>query len=140
MRLTQEELDRILAKRGLIDLDNRMIEVKPVKKTGRQRPHHEPGRMNKTEAAYSRHLEARKHLGEIIRWRFEPIKFRLADKTFYTPDFMVTCVDHIEIHEVKGFMEEDANVKIKVAAELNPEFLFIVVKKEKDNFTFREVL
>lgn len=47
------------------------------------------GQMNKTESAYSQHLEMRKHAGEIAWYRFEGIKLRLADNTFYTPDFAV---------------------------------------------------
>ncbi|EGX16832.1 gp8 domain protein [Escherichia coli STEC_S1191] len=45
--------------------------------------------MNKTESAYCQHLEQRKRAGEIAWYRFEGIKLRLADNTFYTPDFAV---------------------------------------------------
>lgn len=86
------------------------------------------GAMNKTEAAYAQALQTRKHAGEIAWYRFEGIKFRLADNTFYTPDFAVMLADGaMECHEVKGFMQEDANVKIKVAADMYP-FRFIVVR------------
>src|ERR1700761_467331 len=47
------------------------------------------GTMNQTEARYAAHLDARKALGEIAWYRFEGIKFRLAESTFYTPDFAV---------------------------------------------------
>lgn len=40
----------------------------------------------------------------------------MADKTFYSPDFIVPALDCIEVHEVKGHWEDDARVKIKVAA------------------------
>jgi len=90
--------------------------------------------MNKTEAAYANVLELRKKAGEVKRWAFEPMKFRLADKTYYTPDFMVTFEDHLEFHEVKGFWEDDARVKIKVVAEMFPEFLFIAVKKDNGEY------
>lgn len=43
------------------------------------------GQMNKTESAYCQHLEQRKRAGEIAWYRFEGIKLRLADNTFYTP-------------------------------------------------------
>lgn len=89
------------------------------------------GEMNKTEAAYAEHLEQQKRRGEILWFKFEALKFRLAVKTFYTPDFMVlTQHSFIELHEVKGFMQEDANVKIKVAASIYP-FKFILVRKRK---------
>lgn len=86
------------------------------------------GQMNKTEAAYAQHLENLKHAGEIAWYRFEGLKLRLADNTFYTPDFAVMLTDRqIEVHEVKGFWADDARVKIKVAADQYP-FRFIAVK------------
>ena len=86
------------------------------------------GSMNKTEAAYDAHLAALQHAGQ-IKWRkFEGLKLRLADSTFYTPDFAVMAADGvIECHEVKGFWQDDARAKIKVAADLYP-FRFIAVK------------
>jgi len=89
-----------------------------------------PGEMNKTEAAYESHLSALQFAGEISWYKFEGLKFRLADNTFYTPDFAVMRSDGvIELHEVKGFFTDDARVKIKVAASLYP-FAFIVVYKD----------
>lgn len=86
------------------------------------------GQMNKTEASYATHLESMKQSGMILWYKFEGIKFRLADNTFYTPDFIVMTYDKlIEAHEVKGariIFQDDAKVKIKVAAELYP-FVFI---------------
>lgn len=101
------------------------------------------GAMNKTEAAYAGHLDALKFNGKIQWYRFEGMKLRLADNTFYTPDFAVMAADgQIELHEVKGFMQEDANVKIKVAAEMYP-FRFVIVrtkpKKEGGGWKFQEV-
>ena len=56
------------------------------------------------------------------------VKLRLADKTFYTPDFAVMAGDgFMEMHEVKGFWTDDARVKIKVAADQYP-FRFIAFK------------
>ena len=84
--------------------------------------------MNKTEDAYAQTLELRKRAGEIAWYRFEGLKLRLADKTFYTPDFAVMLADgQIECHEVKGYWLEDARAKIKVAAEMYP-FRFIAAK------------
>ena len=92
------------------------------------------GEMNKTEAAYGQHLELRKRAGEVLWYRFEGIKLRLADNTFYTPDYAVMLVSgEVELHEVKGFWLDDARVKIKVAAEMYPfKFLAIKAKSKKD--------
>lgn len=89
------------------------------------------GQMNKTEARYAAHLALLQHAGEVLWWRFEGIKLRLADNTFYTPDFAVLASDAVmEIHEVKGFWEDDARVKIKVAADQYP-FRFKAFKAEQ---------
>jgi hypothetical protein len=104
---------------------------------------HVAGRMNKTEKAYSQQLDARmptdQSPGEVAGWMFEPLKLRLADDTWYTPDFLVLMTDGtIEIHEVKAcadngkvLVEDDAQVKIKVAAEDYPFFTFRRVAKWK---------
>lgn len=80
-----------------------------------------PGQMNKGEAAYAAHLEAQKIAGHVLWYRFEGVKLRLADNTFYTPDFAVLTSDCVmECHEVKGFWQDDARAKIKIAADLYP--------------------
>lgn len=104
----------------------------------RPRTRRVPGTMNKTESLYAARLTVEKHQGSIVDYRFEPIKFKLADRTFYTPDFMVVKDDQIEFHEVKGFWEEDARVKIKVAAEMYPEFLFVAVMWKKKEWTIEK--
>lgn len=92
-----------------------------------------PGTMNKTESLYAQRLEDERHVGTIYSWQFEAVKLRLADKTFYTPDFMVHVAEtnQIELHEVKGFWEDDARVKIKVAASRFPLFRFLAVTHRK---------
>lgn len=107
---------------------------------GRQRPRprtrREPGSMNKTELAYLDVLRLKQASGEIVDARFEAVKLRLAHNTFYTPDFLVVTTDALEFHEVKGFWEDDARVKIKVAAQMFPEFLFVAVKKVKGGWEY----
>lgn len=91
------------------------------------------GAMNKTEAAYAAHLELLRTVGDVVWFRFEGLKFRLADNTFYTPDFAVMRADGaIEAHEVKGYWQDDARVKIKVAADLYPvRFIAVTAKAKK---------
>ena len=104
---------------------------------------HKPGQMNRGEAAYAAHLAEGKRVNAIADYRFEAVKLRLADNTFYTPDFYVILPDGtIEMHEVKPtyrpkredgtrvdkpFCFEDAKLKIKVAAEKFQEFVFAIV-------------
>lgn len=79
------------------------------------------GQMNKTEAAYSASLDLMKYHGDVLWFRFEGVKLRLADNTFYTPDFAVMAKDGVlEMHEVKGHWQDDARAKIKIAADAYP--------------------
>lgn len=92
------------------------------------------GAMNKTEQAYGAHLELLRQSGYVAWFKFEGVKLRLADNTFYSPDFAVMLTDgQMQMHEVKGFWQDDARVKIKVAADLYPfEFIAIKAKTKKD--------
>lgn len=124
--------------------------LRPLKAHGRQRVE----KKNKTEAAYEAHLNLRKITGEIFWFQFEGITFKLADDTRYTPDFPVMLTDGtLEIHEVKGTekrrkqsgegysvprFEDDARVKIAVAASMFP-FVFKVVYKLDGNWIEKEV-
>ena len=88
--------------------------------------------MNKLESRYAREvLDIRQMAGKILSWKYEAIKLRLAKRTYYTPDFMVFTLAGLEIHETKGHWEDDARVKIKVAAEMFPEFKFVAVQHKK---------
>ena len=92
------------------------------------------GAMNKTEQDYAANLERLRQAGYIAWFKFEGVKLRLADNTFYSPDFAVmTAEGRMQMHEVKGFWQDDARVKIKVAADLYPfEFIAVKVKAKKD--------
>ncbi len=89
------------------------------------------GQMNKTEEAYAQELEFQRQAGAVVWWSFEGLKFRLADNTFYTPDFAVMLSGgQLQAHEVKGRWEDDARAKIKIAAALFP-IQFIAIRKTK---------
>lgn len=92
------------------------------------------GAMNGNESDYSALLERKKAAGEIDWYKFEGIKLRLADNTFYTPDFAVMqSGGMIELHEVKGFWADDARAKIKIAADMYPfKFIAVTKKTKKD--------
>ena len=110
---------------------------------------HAPGKMNKTEARYADHLKLRVAAGEVIRFYFEAIKLRIAERCFYTPDFLVlggsaVAWDGFEFHEVKGrkgesyYAQEDAVVKIKAAAALFPYWTFRIVWPAPGSSGWRE--
>lgn len=100
--------------------------------------------MNGLEKAWSLRLAEQKHAGEIVQWWFEPMSLRLAKGSSYKPDFMVVDADGlVEFHETKGFMREAANVRLKVAAEKFPQFVFKLVrripKKDGGGFSIKVV-
>lgn len=98
------------------------------------------GRMNKTEAAYADYLAARRDAGEVLWFRFEGLKLRLADRTFYTPDFgVIVAGGALELHEVKGFMEEDAAVKLKSAVSQYPFVVRVVRRARGGDWDIREI-
>jgi hypothetical protein len=95
------------------------------------KPIHKPGQMNGTEQEWANLLEILKQQGGIIDYKFEGIKFKLADKTYYTPAFFVVYPDHFAVHEVKGFMmRDDAAAKFKIAAAMFPHFRWKMVQKK----------
>lgn len=106
---------------------------------GRARRGPRPQGMNGLEADYAARLTVHQIGGKIARWDYEPEKLRLADNTTYTPDFRVLLPDGtVEFHETKGFMRDDAWVKLKVAAELHP-YTFRLVRKVKGQWIVEEV-
>ncbi len=92
------------------------------------------GALNKTEQAYEALLNAWLQAGLIAWFKFEGVKLRLADNTFYTPDFAVMLANgQMEMHEVKGYWQDDARAKIKIAADMYPfRFLAVRPKAKKD--------
>lgn len=113
------------------DLVKKDVALKRVQALGRLKV----GAMNKTEALYAAHLEMRKHTGDVAWFKFEGLKFRLADNTFYTPDFAVLLSSgELEAHEVKGHWQDDARAKIKIAADMYPlRFIAIKAKAKKES-------
>jgi hypothetical protein len=85
--------------------------------------------LNKTEREFLGWIE-----GNLAYHRLyiQEIRLRLAKKTWYLPDFIVWGKrGEWKVFEVKGFMRDDAAVKLKVAAEKYREFQFILVTKKK---------
>jgi hypothetical protein len=111
--------------------------------TPKARPEYVPARerrkgMNGLERAYAARLELRKHAGEIEWFEFEPMRLKLADDTYYRPDFGVMRERQLEFHECKGHMREAARVRLNVAASKFP-FPFFLVKKDRTGFAVNRV-
>lgn len=96
--------------------------------------------MNRSERKYADLLELRRRAGELWRFDYQSIKLRLADDTWYTPDFIVYLAEGtIEFHEVKGYWREDARVKFKVAAATFP-FPFVAAKLTGSTWTYERLV
>lgn len=94
-----------------------------------------PGVMNGLEEEFYNMLLR----NEYEHIRYESLRFKLADKTTYTPDFMVIMsTGEIALYEVKGFWRDDARVKIKVAAEMYPEFRWFAWTKVRGEWKHEE--
>lgn len=111
-----------------------------------------PGKMNKSEEKYAREvLEPARLAGELQRWAFEDHTLVLTDpaeperRVRLTPDFrVINAAGEIEFHDVKAAWrdkrtgtfaprpEEDASVKLAVAAARFPEYRFIAVGRVPD--------
>ncbi len=125
MRLTPEQYNALIKNRAKTESKPRVA----------HRPRQIPGQMNKTEQAFANlYLEPKVRTGELLEWKFEPVSLRLADNTFYRPDFMAIYPDRICIYEVKGtFARDDAIAKWKIAADMYWywEFKMAFVKMSK---------
>lgn len=99
------------------------------------RPRQDGTGMNKTEARFKAEFIDVFYLPE-RRCDYAALKLRLADRTWYTPDFVVWTDDGAHVYEVKGSWksphQEDSRVKLKVAAELYPQFQFFAAVPNRD--------
>lgn len=82
-------------------------------------------KLNRTERAYLARLRCLyPHVG------VQNITLKLGDDCRYTPDFSVLDENgRFVFHEVKGFLRDDALVKLKVAARQFRMFHFVLVRK-----------
>jgi hypothetical protein len=85
------------------------------------------GGMNRLESRYAAVLDARKSAGEIRNYWWDCINLRIGANCFYRTDFLVMASDcTLELHETKGFMRDDALVKLKIVADKFPFRVYVV--------------
>ena len=110
------------------------------KVTAKAKPVGIPKGMNKTEAKMDELLRGMLAAGEIVWYAFEAVTFKLADDCRFTVDFVVVHADgSIECRETKGFMRDDALVKLKVAAEKFSWMRFTLWKLVKGEWESKEI-
>jgi hypothetical protein len=112
------------------------VNLSTFKIRARGRPHHgkKRGEMNRMEAAWAAQLDLAVRAGDVLWYAYESLTLKLADDTRYTPDFVLMFADgSLCCDECKGFMEEAAWVRMKVAAALFPlRFRLITLKPKKE--------
>ena len=97
--------------------------------------------MNSWEQKHADWLKLEQYAGRVKSFAYESVKLRLANRTWYTPDFIVVKPDGgLEFHEVKGFWRDDARVKIKVAAEQIRWATFVVFTSPGDEPTCERIV
>lgn len=98
------------------------------------------GGLNKTEAAFQKYMDdhckvCRTGDVQIELLKPQSVTLLIANGCRYTPDFITTEIEEgaakLCAYEVKGFMRDDAAVKIKVAASVYPWITFYLVSKAK---------
>jgi hypothetical protein len=95
--------------------------------------------MNKSETLFSEDLECMKQRGEIKEWAFEPEKFRMADRTWWKPDFRMTLLSGQNVFvEVKVARKDgsilwtdDGAVKAKTVPEMHPYAFFLAIRHHR---------
>lgn len=118
----------IRANCGEVKVDRQPIEVK-------EQVQAEANKLNKLEQAFLLRLRA-----ENPKIYIQAITLKLADDCRYTPDFVAIKGNSIMVYEVKGFMRDDALVKLKVAARMFSWMNFVLVtRKGKDNWIYANI-
>lgn len=111
---TEADYERFLASRGKNPAQGKHAQALPI-------PEKRRGRMNSLETRYATEvLGPRMWAREIEAYWFEPIRFRMAKSTNFTPDFVVQTPGGWEIHEVKGHKWQAGMVRLKTCAEMAP--------------------
>ena len=107
----------------------------PLKTALELRPTTDEAKLNKLETAW---LDVLRNRGYV--WiGIQNITLKLGDDCRFTPDFWALDAGRLMAFDTKGFMRDDALVKLKTAARAYPLFLFIVVTRESGEWTEREI-
>jgi hypothetical protein len=145
-RFTQEQVDAVL-RRGSVTIDqdhglapprlrDAIAEAQQATKVRvalSERKDHK--KLNKMERAFLAVLELR-HPKVWV----QEFTLKLGDDCRYTPDFVCLTKElSLTVYETKGFMRDDALVKLKTAARNFPIFQFVLVEKKKGEWIEKEI-
>ncbi|MBR8344678.1 hypothetical protein [Burkholderia ambifaria] len=98
----------------------------PVRSLGRVRTR----KVDAAIEAYGALLATMRSIGRVLWFRANPIKLRLADETYYCPNFAVMVASgHLEMHHVIDAANNEPLTTVKIAAEQFP-FRFVAVHRD----------
>lgn len=143
MRFTQQQVDEYNKRRkfccenipGHIYGSNVKNDTKPILTNLVPQKTTDESKLNKTEHLFLVYLRT---LYPCVR--IQAITLKLGDDCRYTPDFYTIDPNGVvTLWEVKGFMRDDALVKIKVAARQWTEFQFKLVYRRNGQWEIEDV-
>ena len=93
-------------------------------------------RLNKTERAFLAYLKTQDYRTIHV----QEITLKLGWDTRYTPDFAtIDAENRVTLWEVKGFMRDDARVKLFAAASKYRQWRFMLVRREAGQWRIEQV-
>jgi hypothetical protein len=106
------------------------------------RPHSRVKRneMSKLEIKYQQHLNELIRAGVVASFEYERNTINLAKRTTYTPDWLIQYTDgRVVYHETKGYMEEDAWIRMKIANRMQMIPIYVVTWNRAEGWVIKPV-
>jgi hypothetical protein len=108
-----------------------------IKVAIKAKPSADESKLNKLESAWLAVLRADITLAWV---GVHALTFKIGDDCRYTPDFIALNLDgELIAYETKGFMRDDARVKLKVAARMFPFVGFVLVERKAGAWICTEI-
>ena len=108
-----------------------------IKVAIKAKPSADESKLNKLESAWLTVLRADITLAWV---GVHALTFKIGDDCRYTPDFIALNLDgELIAYETKGFMRDDARVKLKVAARMFSFVGFVLVERKAGAWICTEI-
>jgi len=108
-----------------------------IKVAIKAKPSADESKLNKLESSWLAVLRA----DITLTWvGVHALTFKIGDDCRYTPDFIALNLDgELIAYETKGFMRDDARVKLKVAARMFPFVGFVLIERKAGAWICTEI-
>jgi hypothetical protein len=99
------------------------------------------GEMNGLESRFVKEwIMPRVRAGDILWWAYESMTWKIAPNTTLTPDFLAQHADgRLVWYETKGFMREDAWIKLKIAEAMQPIPIYVCRHTKSNGWSVERV-